>query len=36
LSILAPGVVVQFLTQVGETPDAPALTLQLAFPINLN
>lgn len=36
LSILAPGVVVQFLAAIGETPDAPALTLELAFPINLN
>jgi hypothetical protein len=36
LSILAPGIVVQFLGTVGETKDAPDLTLQLAFPINLN
>jgi hypothetical protein len=36
LSILAPGIVVQFLASIGETPDAPALTVQLAFPIDLN
>ncbi len=36
LSILAPGVVVNLTAAIGETPDAPALTVQLAFPIQLN
>lgn len=36
LSILAPGLVVDFTAAVGETPDAPNLTLRLGFPIRLN
>jgi len=36
LSILGRGVVVNFTAGVGETRDAPDLTLQLSFPIRLN
>ena len=36
LSILAPGFVVDFTVAIGETPDAPDLTLRLGFPIRLN
>jgi len=36
LSILGPGLVINFLASMGETPDAPDLTLQLSMPIRLN
>ena len=36
LSILAPGFVVDFTAVIGETRDAPDLTLRLGFPIRLN
>ncbi|MGE0258721.1 MAG: transporter [Alphaproteobacteria bacterium] len=36
LSILAPGLVVDFTAAIGETRDAPDLTLRLGFPIRLN
>ena len=36
LSILGPGLVVNFVAAIGETPDAPNLTLQLSMPIRLN
>jgi hypothetical protein len=36
LSILAPGIVVNFNVGIGETPDAPDLTFLLQFPIRLN
>lgn len=36
LSILAPGLVVDLSAAVGETPDAPDLTVQFALPIRLN
>ncbi len=36
LSILAPGFVVDFTAALGETRDAPDLTLRLGFPIRLN
>jgi hypothetical protein len=36
LSILAPGVVVNFNVAIGETPDAPDVAFMLTFPILLN
>jgi hypothetical protein len=36
LSILAPGLVVDLSAAVGETPDAPNLTIRLGLPIRLN
>lgn len=36
LSILAPNLVVNLSAGIGETPDAPDLTLMLSFPIKLN
>jgi hypothetical protein len=36
LTILGPGLVLNLNAGIGETPDAPNLTLQLAIPIRLN
>jgi hypothetical protein len=36
LSILAPGLVANLTVAVGETPDAPNLTIVLSFPITFN
>ena len=36
LSILGPGLVLNLGAAIGETPDAPNLTLQVSFPIKLN
>ena len=36
LSILRPGWVVNLSASIGETPDAPSLTVQLSLPIRLN
>ena len=36
LSILGRGLVMDFSASIGETPDAPDLSLRLAFPIRLN